>query len=61
MTSREPPPVDRFRPADLEQDWSALRSACPVSKTKTPGGNDMWRMSGHTDIRAVLADQRFRV
>ncbi|WP_370944222.1 cytochrome P450 [Amycolatopsis sp. cg5] len=61
MTSREPPPVDRFRPADLEQDWNALRSACPVAKTKSPGGTELWLMSGHSDIRAVLADARFRV
>ncbi len=42
MTSREPPPVERFRPADLDRDWRALRAACPVSRTTTPDGVGAW-------------------
>jgi len=61
MTSREPPPVERFRPAELEQDWSTLRATCPVSRTTAADGTDVWLVSRHRDVRTVLGDQVFCV
>lgn len=61
MTSREPPPVERFRPADLERDWSTLRATCPVSWTTTPAGTGVWLVTKYYDIRSVLGSQAFSV
>ncbi|MET0134637.1 MAG: cytochrome P450 [Kibdelosporangium sp.] len=62
VTSREPPPVERFRPADLdERDWSELRASCPVSRTTGPDGTDVWLVSKYRDIRKVLGGQAFSV
>ncbi|MGH3564909.1 MAG: cytochrome P450 [Pseudonocardia sp.] len=61
VTSREPPPVERFRPADLEQDWATLRSTCPVSRTATADGTGVWLVSRHQDIKAVLNGSVFSV
>ncbi|EID56411.1 cytochrome P450 [Saccharomonospora xinjiangensis] len=62
VTSREPPPVERFRPADLdERDWSRLRATCPVSRVDTPEGGEVWLVSRYADIRAVLASRQFSV
>lgn len=62
MTSREPPPVERFRPADLDdRDWRALRAGCPVSRTTTPDGSGAWLVTRYADVRAVLGSQLFSV
>ena len=61
MTSREPPPVERFRPADLDQDWGALRAGCPVARTTTPDGAGAWLLTRYADIRAVLGSSAFSV
>ncbi|CRK61968.1 putative cytochrome P450 hydroxylase [Alloactinosynnema sp. L-07] len=61
MTSREPPPVERFRPADLDRDWHALRAGCPVSRTATPDGGGTWLVTRYDDVRAVLANPAFSV
>ncbi|HYQ64492.1 cytochrome P450 [Actinophytocola sp.] len=61
MTSREPPPVERFRPADLDRDWPALRAGCPVSRTTTPDGAGAWLVSRYADVRAVLGSPSFSV
>jgi cytochrome P450 len=62
VTSREPPPVERFRPADLDaQDWRKLRATCPVSRTPGPDGTDVWVVSRYADIRKVLGSQVFSV
>jgi cytochrome P450 len=62
VTSREPPPVERFRPADLdERDWAGLRATCPVSKTTSPDGTGVWLVSKYKDIRTVLGGQVFSV
>lgn len=61
MTSREPPPVERFRPADLDRDWPALRAGCPVSRTATQDGVGAWLVSRYADVRATLADPAFSV
>ncbi|QUQ65281.1 cytochrome P450 [Kutzneria sp. CA-103260] len=61
MTSREPPPMERFRPADLERDWRTLRATCPVSRTTTPQDTDVWLVTKYHDIRSVLAGQEFSV
>ena len=61
MTSREPPPVERFRPADLDRDWRALRAGCPVSRTTTPDGAGAWLLTRYADVRAVLGDPVFSV
>lgn len=57
MPSREPPPVERFRPTDLDRDWSALRAGCPVSRT----GAGAWLVSRYADVRAVLGSPAFSV
>jgi len=61
VTSREPPPVERFRPADLDRDWPALRAGCPVSRTTTPDGAGAWLVSRYADVRAVLGSPSFSV
>jgi cytochrome P450 len=61
VTSREPPPVDRFRPADLDQDWRALRAGCPVSRTTTEDGAGAWLVARYADVRAVLGNLAFSV
>lgn len=61
MTSREPPPVERFRPADLDRDWPALRAGCPVSRTTTPDGAGAWLVTRYADVRTVLASPAFSV
>ncbi|MFC5286522.1 cytochrome P450 [Actinokineospora guangxiensis] len=62
MTSREPPPVERFRPADLDgRDWGALRAGCPVSRTTTPDGAGAWLLTRYADVRAVLGSPLFSV
>lgn len=62
VTSREPPPVERFRPADLDdRDWSELRASCPVSRVEAPDGGDVWLVSRYRDIRKVLGGQVFSV
>ncbi len=61
MTSREPPPVERFRPADLDRDWAALRAGCPVTRTTTPDGAGAWLLTRYADIRAVLGSPAFSV
>ncbi|MFC0110075.1 cytochrome P450 [Kibdelosporangium aridum] len=62
VTSRKPPPVERFRPADLdERDWATLRATCPVSKTTAPDGEGVWLVSRYADIRKVLGSQVFSV
>ena len=61
MTSREPPPVERFRPADLDRDWHALRTSCPVSRTTTPDGTGAWLVTRYADVRAVLGNLAFSV
>jgi cytochrome P450 len=61
MTSREPPPVERFRPTELERDWGELRSSCPVSRTTTAGGEDVWLVARHQDVRTVLGGAVFSV
>jgi cytochrome P450 len=61
VTSREPPPVERFRPADLDRDWPALRAGCPVSRTATQDGVGAWLVSRYADVRATLADPAFSV
>ncbi|MFI7613074.1 cytochrome P450 [Nonomuraea terrae] len=60
--SREPPPVERFRPVDIDHmDWSALRAECPVSRVRTAGGEPAWLVTRYRDIRAVLGSQTFSV
>ncbi|GGS59966.1 cytochrome P450 [Actinokineospora fastidiosa] len=62
VTSREPPPVERFRPADLdEQDWRTLRATCPVSRADGPDGTQVWLVSRYADIRQVLGGAAFSV
>jgi cytochrome P450 len=61
VTSREPPPVERFRPTDLDRDWAALRAGCPVSRTTTPDGAGAWLVSRHADVRLVLGSPSFSV
>ncbi len=62
VTSREPPPVERFRPADLdERDWNRLRATCPVSRVTTSEGTEVWLVSRYPDIRNVLGSRRFSV
>ncbi|MGW5049945.1 cytochrome P450 [Actinokineospora sp. NPDC004072] len=62
VTSREPPPVERFRPADLdEQDWRSLRARCPVSRVAGPDGTHVWLVSRYADIRKVLGGAAFSV
>ncbi|RSM90692.1 cytochrome P450 [Kibdelosporangium aridum] len=62
VTSRKPPPVERFRPTDLdERDWANLRATCPVSKTTAPDGAGVWLVSRYADIRKVLGSQVFSV
>jgi cytochrome P450 len=62
VTSREPPPVERFRPADLDdRDWGALRAGCPVSRTTTPDGAGAWLVTRYADVRAVLGSPLFSV
>ncbi len=61
MTSREPPPVERFRPADLDRDWRALRAGCPVSRTTTGDGAGAWLVTRYSDVRAILGDPAFSV
>ncbi|MEU0885789.1 cytochrome P450 [Lentzea sp. NPDC005914] len=61
VTSREPPPVERFRPTELDRDWPALRAGCPVSRTTAPDGSDVWLVTRYADIRSVLGSQDFSV
>lgn len=61
MTSREPPPVERFRPTELDRDWRTLRSSCPVSRTTTADGRDLWLVARHQDVRTVLGSADFSV
>lgn len=62
VTSREPPPVERFRPSDLdERDWRMLRATCPVSHTTTADGTGLWLVSRYKDVRKVLGSQVFSV
>ncbi|WP_433871565.1 cytochrome P450 [Saccharopolyspora sp. CA-218241] len=62
VTSREPPPVERFRPADIDaRDWRELRASCPVSRTTAPDGTGVWLVSRYRDIRKVLGGQEFSV
>jgi len=62
VTSREPPPVERFRPVDLDgRDWHELRTTCPVSRAIGPDGSQAWLVSRHQDIRIVLGSSAFSV
>lgn len=62
VTSREPPPVERFRPADLdERDWRGLRVTCPVSRATGPDGSRVWLVSRYQDVRKVLGGRTFSV
>ena len=62
VTSREPPPVERFRPADLDgRDWRMLRTTCPVSRAEGPDGSPVWLVSRYRDIRTVLSSLAFSV
>ncbi|WP_409464569.1 cytochrome P450 [Amycolatopsis sp. GA6-003] len=61
-TSRQPPPVERFRPADLDGvDWRKLRATCPVSPAEAPDGTRVWLVSRYPDIRKVLGGPAFSV
>ncbi|WP_406640231.1 cytochrome P450 [Amycolatopsis sp. WGS_07] len=61
-TSRRPPPVERFRPADLDGiDWGKLRTTCPVSPAEGPDGTRVWLVSRYPDIRKVLGGPAFSV
>ncbi|MGW7533034.1 cytochrome P450 [Amycolatopsis sp. NPDC054798] len=61
-TSRRPPPVERFRPADLDGfDWRKLRATCPVSPVAGPDGSRVWLVSRYQDIRKVLSGPAFSV
>lgn len=62
VTSRQPPPVERFRPADLDgRDWHDLRTTCPVSPVTGPDGSQVWLVSRYQDIRTVLSSLSFSV
>lgn len=61
-TSRRPPPVERFRPADLDDvDWRKLRATCPVSPAEGPDGARVWLVSRYPDVRTVLGGPAFSV
>ncbi|MEA5362549.1 cytochrome P450 [Amycolatopsis sp., V23-08] len=62
VTSREPPPVERFRPTDIDGlDWRELRATCPVSRATTADGAGVWLVSRYADIRRVLGGLDFSV
>ena len=62
MTSTEPIPDFPFaQPDPLEppREWAELREKCPVTRARTPAGDEVGLVCGYDDSRAVLHDPRF--
>lgn len=59
-TVRKPPLVDRFRPVDLDRDWSALRQTGPAVQVPCADGA-AWLLTRYEDVRSVLASQDFSI
>ena len=54
-----PPPRDADRATDLPPEYRKLRENEPVVHVTMPSGEGAWLISRYSDVRAVLADERF--
>jgi len=63
MTEPMPPELPRERPAgcpfDPPAELAVLREQDPLTRLRFPDGHIGWLATGHTTVRAVLADPRF--
>ncbi|WP_329281669.1 cytochrome P450 [Streptomyces sp. NBC_01451] len=59
MTTPTEIPVTRTCPYAPPEEHLRLREQAPVSKVRLPNGHEVWVLTRHEDIRAMLADTRF--
>jgi cytochrome P450 len=51
-------PLKRTRPFDPPSEYARLRACEPVSKVRTPYGDEAWIITRYDDVRAALVDKR---
>jgi cytochrome P450 len=51
-------PMTRSAPFDPPPAYAQLRAEAPVSRAVLPGGRPVWLISGHENVRQILADPR---
>ena len=61
MTALNELPMQRpeGRPFDPPTELARIRDEQPLRRMKFPDGHLGWLATGHSEVRAVLADQRF--
>ncbi|MFJ8673225.1 cytochrome P450 [Streptomyces sp. NPDC093589] len=52
-------PMSRRHPLDPPPQYRELSAEQPVFQVRTPRGEDVWVVTRHADVRAVLTDTRF--
>lgn len=60
MPDPAPMPVQRSCPFDPPEQYRRLRAEAPVSRLALPGGKTGWLVTRYREVRAMLADERFR-
>ena len=51
-------PMARRAPFDPPPAYAQLRAEAPVTRALMPGGRPVWLISGHENVRQILADPR---
>jgi cytochrome P450 len=51
-------PMTRSAPFDPPPAYAQLRTEAPVTRAVLPGGRPVWLISGHENVRRILADPR---
>jgi cytochrome P450 len=51
-------PMARSAPFDPPPAYTRLRTETPVTRALLPGGRPVWLISGHENVRQILADPR---
>ncbi|MEU6131025.1 cytochrome P450 [Saccharopolyspora sp. NPDC047091] len=52
-------PIPAPGPLEPPAEWARLRAGCPVSRAKLPSGDEVALLTRYSDVKDVLADQRF--
>ncbi|WP_236796824.1 cytochrome P450 [Amycolatopsis sp. GM8] len=52
-------PITRSSPYSPPEEHLRLREEAPISRVTLPSGQEVWAVTRHADIRAVLTDSRF--